>query len=175
VTRAPAPEDRDGYLALFGDPDVERWLRPPPLEPFREAEILDLLSGDGEHWATHGFGPWAIFERGSEELVGRGGLRWTEIDDRLVIELPWAIRSDRWGRGYASEAALAAIDWAREMEVEEVVALVRAENAASRSVAEKAGMSRAGTARHAGLEHLVFRLRPRRRPPATRDASRPCA
>lgn len=157
-TRAPGLGDRDGYRALLLDRDVARWLRPAPLEPFRESDVDEMLGGDEEHWANHGFGPWAIFERDGGQLIGRGGLRWTEVDGRLSIELPWAIRSDRWGRGYATEAALAAVDWARELNMEELVALVMPKSAASLRVAEKVGLKRTGTTRHAGLHHLVFRL-----------------
>ena len=118
-----------------------------------------MLNRDEEHWALHGFGPWALFERDGRELVGRGGLRWTEVDGRLEVELPWAIRSDRWGRGYATEAALAAVEWARSMEMAEIVALVMEANIASRRVAEKIGMKEAGVTVHAGLDHLVYRLK----------------
>jgi RimJ/RimL family protein N-acetyltransferase len=50
------------------------------------------------------------------------------------------------------------VDWARSLDFGEVVALVRPENAASRRVAEKAGLREAGETMHAGLEHLVYRL-----------------
>jgi RimJ/RimL family protein N-acetyltransferase len=159
VTRAPEGGDLDGYRGLFLDPAVEEWLRPPPLKGFKDSEVRAMLNDDEEHWAVHGFGPWAVLEREGGALVGRGGLKWTTVEGRLEIELPWAIRSDRWGRGYATEAAHAAVAWASSLELAEVLALVRPENAASRRVAEKAGMKEAGTTEHAGLHHLVYRLR----------------
>jgi RimJ/RimL family protein N-acetyltransferase len=159
LARAPQAGDLDGYLELFRDPAVEEWLRPKPLHPFREAEVRTMLEGDEEHWAVHGFGPWAIFELDGGGPVGRGGLKWTEVEGRLAVEMPWAIRSDRWGRGYATEAARAAVEWARSMEWEEVVALVLPHNAASRRVAENAGLRQDGETLHAGLDHLVFRLK----------------
>jgi RimJ/RimL family protein N-acetyltransferase len=158
VARAPEAGDLDGYRGLFLDPAVEEWLRPAPLKQFKDSEIRAMLNDDEEHWAVHGFGPWAMVEREGGALVGRGGLKWTSVDGKLAIELPWAVRSDRWGRGYATEAALAAVDWARSLEMFEVVALVRPENLASRRVAEKVGMREAKVTLHAGLDHLVFRL-----------------
>jgi RimJ/RimL family protein N-acetyltransferase len=160
AARAPEASDLDGYLGLFLDPAVEEWLRPAPLKRFKDSEIRAMLNDDEEHWALHGFGPWAIFEREGGALVGRGGLKWTSVDGRLAIELPWAIRSDRWGRGYATEAALAAVDWARTLDLVEVVALVRPGNEASRRVAEKAGLREAKLTLHAGLDHVVYRLKP---------------
>ena len=158
LAKAPNGRDRDGYRHLFLDPAMGEWLRPPPLKAFQDSDLSGMLVDDGEHWATHGFGPWALFERDGGGLVGRSGLRWTSVDGRLAIEMPWAIRSDRWGRGYGTEAATAAVEWARSLDLDEVVALVMPENHASRRVAEKAGLRLAGETEHAGLDHLVYRL-----------------
>src|SRR5258707_7060585 len=80
LARSPGPADQDGYRELFLDPAVGEWLRPAPMEPFSDAEISDMLSEDELHWAEHGFGPWVLVEREGGSTVGRGGLRWTEVD-----------------------------------------------------------------------------------------------
>jgi RimJ/RimL family protein N-acetyltransferase len=54
--------------------------------------------------------------------------------------------------------AMAAIECAREMRIEELVALVLPANVPSRRVAEKVGCERNGEVEHAGLPHLLFRL-----------------
>jgi RimJ/RimL family protein N-acetyltransferase len=156
--RAPIPDDLDGYLALFLDPEVQRWLRPAPQPPFTEGDVFAKLSEDAWHWDEHGFGPWAVLERESGVLIGRGGLRYQTVDGEREVELGWVVRSDRWGRGYATEAATAALEWAREREVTEVVSLIMEDNLASRRVAEKTGFRQAGKTVHAGLDHLVCRL-----------------
>ena len=158
LARPPEPEDAEGYRQLFLDPAVSEWLRPAPMKPFDEGEVLAMLDEDRGHWARHGFGPWVLVEREDGAIVGRGGLRWTEIDDRLTVELPWAVRSDRWGDGLASEAAAAAVEWAGDLELTEVAALVLPGNLRSRRVAEKAGLQLAGDTLHAGIPHLVYRL-----------------
>jgi [ribosomal protein S5]-alanine N-acetyltransferase len=139
------------------------------MAPFGEGDIEEMLAEDRRHWADHGFGPWVLVAREDGSVAGRGGLRWTEIDDRLTVELPWAIRSDLWGQGLASEAASAAVEWAGALELPEVAALVLPGNLRSRRVAENAGLELAGDTLHAGMPHLVFRLAPARRdgtPPA---------
>jgi RimJ/RimL family protein N-acetyltransferase len=75
------------------------------------------------------------------------------------VELGWAVRSDHWGRGYATEAGRAGIEWALQLGILELVALVMEDNLASRRVAEKLGMRGAGETVHAGLDHLVYRFR----------------
>jgi RimJ/RimL family protein N-acetyltransferase len=157
LARAPAPEDEQGYLGTFLDPAVGEWLRPAPMPPLGEGEVHEMLAEDRWHWAEHGFGPWVLIERGSEEMVGRGGLRWTEIDGARLVELPWALRSDRWGRGLATEAASAAVEWAESLRLPEVAALVLPDNVRSQHVAENAGLRLAGETLHAGLPHLVYR------------------
>lgn len=158
LARRPEFEDEQAYDALFLDPAVGEWLRPAPMKPFDAGEVAEMLGEDRRHWADHGFGPWVLVAREDGSVLGRGGLRWTEIDDRLTIELPWAIRSDRWGEGLATEAATAAIEWAKSLSLPEVAALVLPGNLRSRRVAEKAGLELAGDTLHAGLPHLVYRL-----------------
>lgn len=157
LARPPRPGDRDGYRALFRDPAIEEWLRPAPLPPFGDEDIDGMLIADEAHWQSHGFGPWALLDREDGGLVGRGGLRWTEIGGRKVAELPWTIASRRQGRGLASEAAAAAVAWAGTIEIDELVALIRPENAASLRVAEKVGLRRDREVLHAGLPHLLYR------------------
>jgi RimJ/RimL family protein N-acetyltransferase len=159
LLRRPTLEDRAAYHAHFSHPAVERWLRPPPLPPFN-AKILDeLIEGDCAHWSDHGFGPWVLTEKETGAFAGRGGLAWTSVEDTAEIELPWSIEPRLHGQGLATEAATAAIEWAREMRFEQVVALVLPSNVASRRVAEKTGLEQDGEVVHASLPHLLFRYR----------------
>jgi len=159
LVRPPQRTDQEAYLRLFLDPAVGEWLGRSPTRPFGEPEILGMLGADERHWDEHGFGPWVLEERDGGTMVGRGGLRWTELEDGWAVELPWAVASDYWGRGFATEAALAAVEQARALELPEVIALIVPANARSRRVAEKAGLALDGETRHAGLPHLVYRLR----------------
>jgi [ribosomal protein S5]-alanine N-acetyltransferase len=156
LARRPLPSDREAYHGLFLDPQVGPWLRPPPLPPFNRAEVSRMLDEDTLHWDEHGFGPWALIEQESGLLVGRGGLRWTTIEGEVVVELPWAIASEHWCRGMATEAASAALGWSRSLGFDRVFALIRPENRASRRVAGKAGLRLFGETEHAGLTHLLY-------------------
>lgn len=156
--RAPTVDDLGIYESHFFHPEIGRWLRPPPLRPFDGPQVLELLDRDCRHWDDHGFGPWVLEDRRTGEFVGRGGLAWTEVEEVLTVELPWSIEPDRHGEGLATEAAAEAIDHARRLGFGEVVALVLPYNAASRRVAEKAGMEAAQReVEHAGLPHVVYR------------------
>ena len=157
LSRAPQPSDLDGYAAVLLDPDVEIRLRPANSPPMDERGVAERLAADEAHWDEHGFGPWALIEQESGLVVGRGGLQWIGLEDRDVVELPWAIASQHWNRGFATEAAEAAMGWARELELQEAVALITPHNDSSRRVAEKLGMRQEGQTMHGGLPHLVYR------------------
>jgi RimJ/RimL family protein N-acetyltransferase len=160
LARPPERADRDAYLRLFLDPAVGTWLSRSPERPLGEPEILGMLAADERHWDEYGFGPWTLLDRDDGTMVGRGGLRWTELEAGWSVELPWAVASSHWGRGLATEGALAAVDYARSLELPEVIALIVPGNGRSRRVAEKAGFELDGETRHAGLLHLVYRLGP---------------
>lgn len=163
LLRRPSLEDRVAYHAHFTRPAVEKWLRPPPLPPFNTRALDELIEGDCAHWSDHGFGPWVLVEKESGDFAGRGGLAWTSVEGTAEIELPWSVEPHLHGQGLATEAALAAVEWAHELRFEQVVALVLPENIASQRVAAKAGFEQNGEIVHAGLSHLLFRLRLKKR------------
>ena len=113
------------------------------------SQAAKRLSDALEHWALHGFGKFAILDRG--EPVGVVTLNFAE--EGLVgirsdeVDLGWYVRSDRWGEGVASEAARAVVEWARAQELGPLVVYLRPANAASRRVAEKLGFALSGEGR----------------------------
>jgi RimJ/RimL family protein N-acetyltransferase len=158
LARMPTPDDRALYHAHFTRPQIEDWLRPSPLPPFNAQVIDELVDGDQVHWQDHGFGPWVLVEKETGTFAGRGGLSWTTVEDTAEVELPWSIEPHLHGQGLATGAAPPPCDCARELELEQVVALVLPSNIPSQRVAEKAGFERDGKVLHAGLPHLLFRL-----------------
>jgi RimJ/RimL family protein N-acetyltransferase len=161
LLRPPGPGDAPAYRALLMHPTIGEWLRPPPLVPF-ESDDGDLwLESDARHWERFGFGPWAVVERGTDDYLGRVGLRWSEIGERTGIEVLWSIDPRRHGEGFAAEVAAAALDSAADLELDAVFAMILPANAASLRVAEKIGMERDGNVEHAGFDHLLFRAAPR--------------
>ena len=161
--RPPGLGDRPGYRALLTDPVIGQWLRPQPMRPFEPADGDLWLGEDEGHWERFGFGPWAVLERESGDYLGRVGLKWTDVGDRVGIEVLWAIDPGRHGEGFAPEAAAAALDLAGDLELDEVFAMILPINAASLRVAEKIGLEQAGEVEHAGFDHVLFRAEPGRR------------
>jgi ribosomal-protein-alanine N-acetyltransferase len=118
-----------------------------------------MLAADIQHWQERSYGPWVFFEIASGMFVGRGGLRSSTIAGGECVEVLYAVRRDAWGRGYASDIAALAVAHARQLGLHEVVGVTTRENLASQRVLEKTGMRLQESVEHAGLPHLLGRLR----------------
>ena len=92
-----------------------------------------------KHWEERGCGHWAVVEAASGKLVGWNGLEYLkELDE---VEVAYLLSHEVWGRGYATEAARAAVCYGFEtLELPAIIGLVHPENAGSIRVLEKCGM-----------------------------------
>ena len=139
--------DWNALHRAYGDPEVMRWHgRPEALTLEETAYAVGRMS---MHWEARGFGMWAVEEREGGELVGRIGLLYHADspagDDR--VEVAWSLQQDRWGRGYATEGALAVRDWAfGRLDISRLISITIPENRRSWHVMEKLGLTRRDTA-----------------------------
>jgi ribosomal-protein-alanine N-acetyltransferase len=114
-----------------------------------------------------------VFEAGSRELIGFCGLRF--IGETRDVELLYGIHPRLWGRGFATEAARAILQWAfRETTLPRVFAGADLPNAASFRVMEKLGM-RFSETRTTGAGETPYWLidRPKRGQIYFRDGKEP--
>jgi RimJ/RimL family protein N-acetyltransferase len=90
------------------------------------------------HWHLRGYGQWTVVEKTSGQVIGRVGL-WNP-EGWPGIELGWIIRRSRWGHGFATEAAQAALEWAwNNVEADHIISIIQPDSLASIHVAEKIG------------------------------------
>lgn len=161
--RAFEPTDLDALHAVYGDPQVTRFMPAyPTLEHTRRALEIHMREARAGNPAF-----WALIERESGELIGDAGLGLIE-GIGPEFELGYTLGTRWWRRGYATEAARAVRDHALgPLALPEVLALVRPANAASINVLEKIGMARVGTRNAYGAEHLMYAARWAATPSAT--------
>ena len=131
------PADFDGVYAYSADPRVTRYLFFGPRDRDSTAEYLDeLLASQRERPRTRF--ELAITESGSEVPIGACDLSLIETS---VVDLGYMLGHSHWGRGYATEAALALTDAAfSHLRAERVISTVDINNKASIRVLEKIGM-----------------------------------
>jgi RimJ/RimL family protein N-acetyltransferase len=135
VMRGWTEADFETYAAANADPDVQRFLGGPQ---DRETSWRSLAAHIG-HWHLRGYGQWALERREDHRLIGRAGL-W-HPEGWFGVEVGWKLDRDAWGHGYATEAAVASLDWAwRNVEVDRILSVIHPENGASMRVAERLGM-----------------------------------
>jgi ribosomal-protein-alanine N-acetyltransferase len=161
--RAFEPGDLEALHAVYGDPEVTRFIPAyPTLEHTRRALEIHVHEARAGNPAF-----WALIERESGDLIGDAGLGLIE-GVGPEFELGYTLGPRWWGRGVATEAARAVRDHALgPLGLPEVLALVRPANAASINVLEKIGMERVGTRHAYGAEHLMYAPRPAAVPPPT--------
>jgi RimJ/RimL family protein N-acetyltransferase len=128
--------------------------------------------------AREGWSFWAVAETGSPALIGMVGLHrippW--LPCAPAVEIGWRLHPDTWGRGYATEAAGAALAAGFAAGIQEIVAYTTTRNARSQAVMRRIGMERdaAGDFDHPSLpeesplrRHVLYRIRASHvRPPA---------
>jgi RimJ/RimL family protein N-acetyltransferase len=153
VLRAPVLEHFEGLARLLADPGVAKSLSASG-RPRNRFEAWQSFAGQVGHWHLRGFGMFNVFERGTGEFVGRVG-PW-HPEGWPGLEVGWSLLSSYWGRGYATEAARASIDFAfRELGQEQVISLIAPENTASVAVALRCGERRIGETQVPHIEGLT--------------------
>ncbi len=144
-------EDLDAYAEFSADPEVMRYMGAPLSREDAWRQIAMLLG----HWRLRGFGSWAAEERETGELVGRLGPHRPE--GWPGFEIGWVLGRRYWGRGFATEGARAALEYAfTELDQPHVISLIHPDNQASIRVAERLGERLEGETQVRGIGVLVF-------------------
>lgn len=142
VLRLPLSEDLDGWAAFGADPDAMTFLGGPG----PRAVAWRAMAGVAGSWALHGFGMFSVIEKASGRWIGRVG-PWRP-EGWPGTEVGWGLLSDAQGRGYAFEAAVAAIDWAFDhLGWDEVVHTIDPANTGSIALAQRLGSTNRGPGR----------------------------
>lgn len=145
--------DATALFEISQDPDVVRFVGDRHQPTLQEA--WRMVAGWIGHWAVRGYGQWAIEERASGRFIGRAGIinpaDWPGPEVGYLLGRPW------WGRGYATEAARAAMDWGfREIGFTDLLSLIDPQNTASIAVATRLGETRRGETEIMGHHVLVY-------------------
>lgn len=136
VLRPLSGDDLDALHELWTDPRVRSWLWDG--RRIGRGRTRSVLRASRASVESEGFGLWGVFESGEEELIGFCGFRRVENGDD--IEILFGIAPAHWRRGYATEAAGAALREGFERHGwDRVVAATDRPNRASRRVIEKLG------------------------------------
>jgi RimJ/RimL family protein N-acetyltransferase len=130
---------------------------PGPLSREQSDAMVDRIKA---HFDKHEFGFWAVEVRGVTHFAGFIGLAIPRFEAPFTpcVEIGWRLASDQWGKGYATEGALAALRYGFErLQLDEIVSMTVPENIASRRVMEKIGLKHDPSG---DFDHPMYPARP---------------
>jgi RimJ/RimL family protein N-acetyltransferase len=147
--------DLDDFAALCADPEVARHLVGRGV--LNRIQSWQQLAFQMGHRQMRGYGLWAVVERGTGHFAGTIGF--ADPEGWPGFELAWTLARRFWGRGYATEGARAALDYAfRTLKRDRVISLISPANRPSIRVAERLGQALAGRADLYGREMLLYAI-----------------
>lgn len=161
--------DRQPFAAMSADDRVMEFF-PGKLSVDASDAFVDRIQ---QHFEDHGFGLWAVEVKQGAPFIGLVGLAFPRFEAHFTpcVEIGWRLDANHWGRGYATEGALAALEFAfQQLELEEIVAMTTVQNVRSRRVMEKLGMTRSTAddfdhplipADHPLKRHVLYRVQRR--------------
>lgn len=151
------PPDAQRLWRLHQDDGIAQWFDGTWSE--EHARERALWCGTG--WEVEGVHKWMAYDRATNELVGRGGLSYTQVEGKRGLEVGWTLRSERWGFGYATEIGRASLAFAfDELGAGEVVAFTEPHNARSRAVMERLRMRYSHDIVHDERPMVLYALSP---------------
>lgn len=146
--RPYTPADEGGLTEVFADPDARRFY-PEMDDP---ANVRGWIQWNLRNYERHGFGLWALELKETGAFIGDCGLTYQDVEGSMELEVGYHVMERERGKGYASEAAHACLDFGfRHTECASICSIVRPANAASRAVAARI---------HANCREILRRGRP---------------
>lgn len=140
LLRVPELADAEALMDIIWDPDLVEQKRVTLLEPPGGLELAEKNTTDMiRQWQLRGYGQWCVVEKATGRVIGCVGFyhpprEWPGVD------LGWVIHRSRWGRGFATEAATAALEWVwAHTQIDRIISLIGPDDRRSIRIATKIG------------------------------------
>ena len=141
IIRPISMDDRDYFFAMDSQAEVHTFLNKEPVQSIEEMEKAIALIQ--QQYEKYGIGRLGVIEKSSNQWIGWTGFKYIdELENGRIgfLDLGYRFRVESWGKGYATEAALACMQYYREHLTHfELHAITHTENEGSRHVLEKVG------------------------------------
>ncbi len=139
LLRVPQASDFDSFAELNEDEEAMRFIggTMPRAAAWRKFLVMPGA------WVIQGFAMFTVMEKSSGEWLGQLG-PW-QPEGWPGTEVGWAFKRSCWGKGYATEAGVAAINWAFDnLGWSEVIHSIHPDNRASQALAQRLGSKNRG-------------------------------
>lgn len=139
ILRVPTADDLDPWAAMMADEEAARFIGGVMARSVSWRGLMTMIGA----WHANGFAMFSVIDKASGRWVGRLG-PWRP-EGWPGPEVGWAITREFWGRGYATEGAIASTNWAFDhLGWDRVIHSIDPANVASQMVAKKLGSRNQG-------------------------------
>ena len=154
ILRELLPTDLEGMFELDSDPEVHRYLGNNPVTDIEKLKgVIEFVR---QQYIENGIGRWAMVEKSTNAFVGWTGMKLIKepINNRVdFYDIGYRLVRRFWGKGYATEAAKVALDYAfTHLPTGEIIGLANVDNTGSRNVLQKIGLVRQETFEMEGMK-----------------------
>lgn len=141
ILRRPLESDFEAWAEFMADETASRFIGGPQARSVAWRGMATMAGS----WALRGYGMFSVIERATGQWIGRIGPWYPE--GWPGFEVGWGLVRKAWGKGYASEAAIAAVNWTFEtLRQAEIIHCIDLENKASIALAQRLGATFRGPA-----------------------------
>lgn len=148
--------DADWWMGYLNDAEAIRFM---PFTVGSRADCEVMIQRSLDRYAMDGSGLHAVELLSSGEPIGQCGLLTQVVDGEDELEIGYHFLPSHWGKGCATEAAIACKHFARSHALREsVISLIDPGNHRSQAVAKRNGMAPEKRTMHRGVEAIVFRV-----------------
>lgn len=156
VFRHTSMDDVSWWMEYINSAEAIRFMA---LTVGSEASCREFIQRSIDRRATDGSGLNVIMEQATGKPVGMIGLLTQVVDEMDELEIGYHLLPSAWGRGFATEAAIACKEFAREHRcAPSVISLIDHQNFASQAVARRNGMHYETDTVHRGVPAMVWRV-----------------
>jgi len=160
ILREILPSDVDGMFELDADPDVHKYLGNKPVKD--KEQINKIIGFIRQQYTDNGIGRWAIIDKKNNAFMGWTGLKFvTDLTNnhKDYYDLGYRIIKKYWGRGIATESAIASLKYAFEqLKVEEVYAMADCDNDGSNKILTTVGLNYIERFDLDGIKHNWYKI-----------------
>lgn len=160
ILREMVSSDDVGMFELDSNPEVHRFLGNKPVKNIKESQ--GYIENVRQQYRDNGIGRWAVILKETNEFIGWSGIKLIKDvinNHQNFYEIGYRFIQKHWGKGYASEAGLAFVNYAfNEMKVEKLYAYADAGNVNSRHILEKLGMHYVNSFEYDGEEEVWYEM-----------------
>jgi len=144
IIRALTENDLDDMFILDSDPEVHKYLGNKPIT--HKEEALKYIKDVNKQYKERGIGRWAVELKETGDFIGWTGLRlYTDYTFNNLTnfhDIGYRLRREFWGKGYATEASIACLQYAwNVLKLDKVYGITEKGNEGSHRVLLKIGLT----------------------------------